>query len=144
MLSLSRRRRRDELERLAEDAYSERVRLEAPYWDALDHAGGIVPDMHRVAGRFRMGFEFTTLPAWTLRRPVLHGSPKSCSVVRGNIDAIIAAIVAVGVPTTREAVLAWFVAHPRRASRAEARRYALQAVQADLMERLNVALGLAS
>ncbi len=108
--ALGRRRRRAEYARVTDDVLAAKRTEEAPYWSALEQAGGIAPDVHRVRGRLRIAFEFEglaprldreTLPS-TARR---LGTMKTPHLVRGNLDAIVADLCTRGLPSTRASCL---------------------------------------
>jgi len=142
ILALGRKRRRAEYDRVTAESLAALRAAEAPYFEALERAGGsIVPDLHRVRGRWRLGSEFEGLAPSLCRRTT---PPESGHLVRGNLDAIVADLQAHGLPSTRASVLAWFRTHPQPASRAAARREATPLVTAAWAKRLDEAFGVAS
>ncbi len=139
ILALGRKRRRAEYDRVTDESLAALRVAEAPYFEALERAGGrIVPDLHRVRGRWRVGSEFEGLAPSLCRRTT---PPESGHLVRGNLDAIVADLRAHGLPSSRASVLAWFRTHARPASRAAARTQATAIVADAWVQRLAEALG---
>jgi len=79
ILALGRKRRRAEYDRVTDESLAALRVAEAPYFEALERAGGrIVPDLHRVRGRWRLGSEFEGLAPSLCRRTTHLNLVTSC------------------------------------------------------------------
>lgn len=122
--------------------YERRLAQHAPYWEALDIFGGIVPDMCSVGGRWFSSAEFENVPKRLLKSIDTGSHSNQTSIPRGNrepgnLDAIVAFLVERGTPAMRDSTLAFYAA-TKRPTFAQARREVLanRAIESDALQRI--------